>query len=99
MSLTAEAGCAGSIALCGPAWRAAQTSNAYELLLTENPPETALAARSRSGGQVVRQTRKIDISYVPEVSPAQRQANQEALRRRQAVVEARLLTRGEGRTA
>src|SRR4051812_28458893 len=37
-------------------WRAAQTSNAYELVLTENPPETALQARPRCGGQAVRQT-------------------------------------------
>jgi len=39
-------------------WRAAQTSNAYELLLTENPPETLRAARLRCGGQAVRQTCK-----------------------------------------
>jgi hypothetical protein len=72
-------------------WRAEQTSNAYELVPAIAAPPAAMLA-PRCGGQAGRETRRIDISYCPEVTPAERQAAQAALAQRRAAIEARLLT-------
>jgi hypothetical protein len=79
----------------GFADRVEQTSNAYELV----PTLAALPALPRvvCGGQTVRETRRIDISYCPEFTAAERQAAQAALAQRRAAVEARLLNRGADR--
>jgi len=67
-------------------WRAEQTSNAYELM------PSAAAPVPRCGGQSVRETLKVDISYCRQPSAAEVAAAQAALAQRRAAVEARLLT-------
>jgi hypothetical protein len=71
-------------------WRAEQTSNAYELVPAIATPPAEMRA-PRCGGQSVRETLKVDISYCPEFTAAERQAAQTALAQRRAAVEARLL--------
>jgi hypothetical protein len=62
-------------------WRAEQTSNAYELIP---------AAPLPCAGQRVRETRKREIPYRPNLGSIEAQA---ALARRRSVIEARLLTK------
>ena len=69
-------------------WRCEQTSNQYEILPSAVPP---VPACDRHPG---RETRKIDISYCPQVSEAQVAAAQAALAQRRAVIEGRLLGKG-----
>jgi hypothetical protein len=71
-------------------WRTAQTSNAYLLVLTGNPPENRAP---RCGGQSVRQILKIEIQPVQQASPAAVAAAQAALANRRLLIEGRLLTR------
>ena len=80
-------------------WRAEQTSNAYELVPSVATPPAGMPA-PRCGGQSVRETLKVDISYCPRPSAAEVWAAQNALAQRQAAVEARLLnSRLTGRMA
>jgi len=66
-------------------WRTEQSSNAYELVPTVAMPAVCC------GGQTVRGTRRIEIVSMPPASPEAVAAAQEALARRRAVIEARLL--------
>src|ERR1700722_17951439 len=68
-------------------WALRQGSKAYVLALTANPPHRG----GGSGGQTGRGTRKEAISYVPQPSPQEVRAAVEALARRRAVVQQRLL--------
>jgi hypothetical protein len=73
-------------------WRTEQTSNAYLLALTENPPPIQPV---RCGGHSVRQTRSDMIHNSMSMPSAAEVAEaQAALAQRRAVIEARLLTRG-----
>jgi hypothetical protein len=76
-------------------WRAEQTSNAYELVLTSAPPVPVPS----SGGQAGRETRRILDSYCPQFTAAEIQVAQAALAQRRAAVEARLLGKWMGATA
>ena len=67
-------------------WRAEQTSNAYELV------PSAAAPAPRCGGQGVRETRRVDISYCQQASPAEVAAAQATLAQRCATMQQRLLT-------
>lgn len=70
-------------------WRTEQTSNAYELVPTAAPPAVSC------GGQSGRETRKIDIQTAPPPTSAEVAAAREALARRRAVIDERLLMRKE----
>jgi hypothetical protein len=68
-------------------WRCVQTSNSY-MMTIGHPPASAVSA---CGGQAGQQTEKIDIPTVQPASPEAVVAAQDALAKRRAVVEARLL--------
>lgn len=76
-------------------WRVAQTSNAYTLALTENPPPIPA---KRTGGHFGRQISLSLIQRTAEVvtarEPAEIEAAQKALAARRAVIEERLRSGG-----
>jgi hypothetical protein len=68
-------------------WRTSQTSNAYALAMTANPPATPPVS---CGGQSDRQTRKEVIHPVQQSTAADVRAAQAALAERRRVIEARI---------
>jgi hypothetical protein len=72
-------------------WRVVQTSNAYALCPTANPPPLVATAPKSTGGHFVRQTGRIDISTVPPASEAEVAAAQRALANRRAAVQTMLM--------
>jgi hypothetical protein len=78
-------------------WRTSQASNAYALTIGESSAVSAQVGPKLSGGQRARQTR-LESSLLPPASPAEVAAARDALARRRAAVEGRLLTRGAAAT-